>query len=202
MFRTCVAFSVTCCVSNGCEVATLTNLNHCGKCNNKCPAPSPPARTATALPSASLATPTATTTGRKTAERRSPREPTRSTVGPFARRISIRSRCPSATRASAGSCCATAATQIAMACWRMGVIEQNTFDNSMSCGSSGNVCPTYPNAVPLCANEFCGLCQDGFAYCYAPEIDQRGCSKIFFDRDVNNCGGCNVVCAAGQSCQQ
>lgn len=61
-----------------------------------------------------------------------------------------------------------------------------------NCAGCGDVCPSAPNAVASCgAAGVCELsCLAGYADCIGAE---PGCETLT-DNDVNNCGGCGVVC--------
>ncbi|KAG0616564.1 hypothetical protein M758_5G125700 [Ceratodon purpureus] len=194
--------------ANGCEAYTPSNLNHCGRCGNKCP---------TYLNAVS-----ACTNGRCTVKCKPGYADCNRNMAKDGCETFVLGTDPGNCGRCGATCkedqypfsvsqCKGGKCGIIL-CYRgmedcNGDIkdgcERDTFTNPNACGSCGNVCPTYPNAVPICANSWCrSVCKDGFDYCYGPEIDQRGCSQIFFDKDPKNCGGCNNVCAVGQSCQQ
>jgi hypothetical protein len=63
-----------------------------------------------------------------------------------------------------------------------------------NCGACANKC-NVPNAIPVCLNGHCTIsqCNPGFANCNNMDID--GCEAAVAG-DVNNCGGCNIKCAA------
>jgi hypothetical protein len=64
--------------------------------------------------------------------------------------------------------------------------------NPNNCGTCGNVC-SFPNATAGCNNGVCVLatCNAGYADCNNNPAD--GC-ELSVATDVNNCGGCGVVC--------
>lgn len=68
-----------------------------------------------------------------------------------------------------------------------------------NCGACGAACPAAPpNAFETCTNSVCGFtCNQFFANCDG--IAANGC-EVNIGTDVNNCGGCGIVCAAGQVC--
>jgi hypothetical protein len=70
--------------------------------------------------------------------------------------------------------------------------EANTSNDVVNCGSCNVVC-TGQNATPGCMAGQCtiGACNPGFADCDA--MSGNGC-EVSTNGDVNNCGGCNLVC--------
>ena len=66
-----------------------------------------------------------------------------------------------------------------------------------NCGSCGNVCPSI-NSTPICTNGTCGhgTCNAGYGDC---DPTRPGCETDLMN-DVGNCGGCGIVCDAGETC--
>lgn len=62
-----------------------------------------------------------------------------------------------------------------------------------NCNKCGTVCPTTPNAVPVCESGACGIgrCSTGFANC---DFDDANGCEADVSRDVKNCGGCELMC--------
>ncbi|MDB4932517.1 MAG: uncharacterized protein JWM10_5001, partial [Myxococcaceae bacterium] len=77
--------------------------------------------------------------------------------------------------------------------------ETNTTSSATSCGACGLACVT-ANGTPACYASACGVasCNAGFRDCDGSV--GNGC-EVNLNGDTANCGGCNVVCAAGYSCQ-
>lgn len=67
----------------------------------------------------------------------------------------------------------------------------NLTNNVNNCGACGNVCPSIGGA-PNCVSGVCGVtaCNPGLADC---DNDGSIC-ETNIDTDVNNCGGCGLVC--------
>ncbi|MFO0660796.1 MAG: hypothetical protein U0165_13330 [Polyangiaceae bacterium] len=72
--------------------------------------------------------------------------------------------------------------------------ETNLTNNASNCGACGTVC-NLPNAVAGCTSSNCTVssCNAGFKNCNG--IASDGC-EINTTNDVNNCGGCGIVCSA------
>ena len=68
------------------------------------------------------------------------------------------------------------------------------FNSTANCGSCGNVCGPYANAVAGCSGGSCSIvsCSTGFADCNAVVAD--GC-EINITTNANNCGACGNVCS-------
>jgi hypothetical protein len=68
-----------------------------------------------------------------------------------------------------------------------------------NCGTCNTIC-SFPNATAVCASSSCviGACDTGYGDCNIDSGD--GCETFLNGSDVNNCGGCNTVCAFGESC--
>ena len=77
--------------------------------------------------------------------------------------------------------------------------EANLMADAKSCGGCGMACPGVPNGAPGCVMGACGVgqCNAGFADC--DKMPANGC-ELAVSGDVNNCGGCGVVCPMGKSC--
>jgi len=76
--------------------------------------------------------------------------------------------------------------------------EIDLTSNTSHCGMCGKVCQ-YANATPKCASSTCsmGACNPGYRDCNM--MDSDGC-EINTASDVNNCGVCGKMCAAGEVC--
>jgi hypothetical protein len=73
--------------------------------------------------------------------------------------------------------------------------EANTKTDVENCGACGVSCPAIHGA-PSCAGSACQIsCDSGFADCDGKP--ENGCEKDV-SHDVNNCGGCGVVCTPTQ----
>jgi hypothetical protein len=71
--------------------------------------------------------------------------------------------------------------------------EVYVFGDPQNCGGCGLVCPQYPNTIPTCSNGQCQIvCSAGYADC--DQNIMNGCETYVLGTDVNNCGGCNIVC--------
>jgi hypothetical protein len=72
--------------------------------------------------------------------------------------------------------------------------EVNLASSAGNCGGCGVVCSSTNIPVPTCAAGVCnGACASGTADCNGnKQID--GCERVIIN-DVNNCGGCGVVCS-------
>src|SRR4029079_4796101 len=80
-------------------------------------------------------------------------------------------------------------------------IVDNGFDlqhDVNNCGTCGHQCFA-PHATSICANGQSGIlaCAPGFSVCSGCPTD--GC-EVQTSSDPNNCGGCGIQCAAGQTC--
>jgi sugar lactone lactonase YvrE len=71
---------------------------------------------------------------------------------------------------------------------------ETSLDTPQNCGACGASCSA-PNGTPACDQGVCGIasCDAGFADCDCTVAD--GC-EVDLRSDVNNCGGCGVVCTA------
>ncbi|MBK8257047.1 MAG: DNRLRE domain-containing protein [Polyangiaceae bacterium] len=69
--------------------------------------------------------------------------------------------------------------------------------NVQNCGTCGNTC-TNQNGTPACVGGTCALgpCDSGYANCDGAY--NTGCETEIL-ANLNNCGGCGVVCATGQN---
>jgi len=76
-----------------------------------------------------------------------------------------------------------------------GFDKQNDPNN---CGTCGHVCTT-PNGTPGCVNGQCTVaaCDEGWSDCDGNPAN--GCEENV-SSDVNNCGGCHIVCGTGEIC--
>jgi hypothetical protein len=71
--------------------------------------------------------------------------------------------------------------------------EVNLSTDAKNCGACNNVCPSYPNSTPGCANSTCGISACTGAYLNCDLSLQNGC-EINGGTDVKNCGKCGNVC--------
>jgi hypothetical protein len=71
--------------------------------------------------------------------------------------------------------------------------ERNTTNDVNNCSACGNACST-PNATPACQSSSCRIasCNAGWRDC--DNVVANGC-EVNPSTDVNNCGGCGVVCS-------
>ena len=77
-----------------------------------------------------------------------------------------------------------------------GVCRQTMFDNA-NCGGCGQQCC----AGNVCTAGMCTpACAPGMTACPGPMSSCRGGVCVNLVADVNNCGGCGVRCAAGETC--
>jgi hypothetical protein len=67
-----------------------------------------------------------------------------------------------------------------------------------NCGTCGHIC-TFPNATAGCVNGQCTIlaCDEGWGDCDGDPAN--GCEENV-SSDVNNCGGCHIVCGTGEVC--
>ena len=75
----------------------------------------------------------------------------------------------------------------------------NTSTDPNNCGSCGNAC-SLPHAMAGCTSAQCSI-----AMCVAPYADCNnlptdGCGDLNTNTDPNHCGGCNMACAANDTC--
>ena len=72
--------------------------------------------------------------------------------------------------------------------------ETATGTDAANCGGCGSVCSTNHITTPTCAGGSCnGACAAGFADCNGNKKTD-GC-EISTNTDINNCGGCGIVCS-------
>ena len=95
-----------------------------------------------------------------------------------------------------GNCVTGCAAPLAVCSNGQCVDPQNDPDQ---CGGCGMPCPPLTGAVRACSAGVCvlGPCQPGFENCNGSALD--GCEALV-GSDAMNCGGCNLACNAGQSC--
>lgn len=73
-----------------------------------------------------------------------------------------------------------------------GAVCRNLSTDPANCGACGNVCPTRPHALATCSGGSCVLvCEIGHLNCDGNLTN--GC-ETSPATDVNNCGGCGMVC--------
>ncbi|MCC6645263.1 MAG: hypothetical protein IT374_06815, partial [Polyangiaceae bacterium] len=73
--------------------------------------------------------------------------------------------------------------------------ETNTKTDANNCGACGSTCGTTNASSTSCVNGGCApVCQPGWGNCDGNGAN--GCEKNVTG-DVNNCGGCGIVCSAG-----
>ncbi|MEI8256715.1 MAG: hypothetical protein WCJ30_13655, partial [Deltaproteobacteria bacterium] len=107
--------------------------------------------------------------------------------------------CPSGQLCSTGTCGATCGTGLT-AC---GTTCVATATDPSNCGGCGTVCSLAGVTTQACVGGACaiGACSAGFSNCDGSA--SNGCETAVRGSDVNNCGGCGVVCAyanAGATC--
>src|SRR5205807_68329 len=69
-----------------------------------------------------------------------------------------------------------------------------------NCGGCGVVCSANHIPTPTCGGGVCnGGCAAGYSDCNANK-QTDGCETQINGSDVNNCGGCGIICLAGQVC--
>ena len=97
----------------------------------------------------------------------------------------------------AGECGSTACPEGRGDCDGDGDCDYDLTSDPDSCNTCGTPC-VVANGTPSCTDRVCGIekCDDGYDNCDAGDEDggyANGC-ETNTDDDVNNCGGCGIVC--------
>jgi hypothetical protein len=168
--------------SNGCEVNLASNSNHCGSCGNACTLAN--ANGVCIAGSCRVA----------------------SCIGGFDNcdgnvsngceaNLNSAAHCGACGRiCAAGQTCqgGTCSSSCSSGQTMCGTTCANLQTNLTNCGICGNVCPTRPNAAPMCTAGACGYnCLPGFSNCDGDWMN--GC-EVNLASNSNHCGSCGIRC--------
>lgn len=177
-------------VTDGCEINTNTNVNHCGACNNKCPSPSggTPNCVNGTCGLSSCTAPQADCNGQSGdgCEINTSNNP--SHCGGCGNACFV----ANGTGGCAASSCSVASCNAGFAnCNNLYAdgCEKNLKTDPLNCNACGTVCSSV-NGSASCNNGACSIaCNPGYADCTA----SPGCETS--TNTVANCGGCGVTCS-------
>ena len=179
--------------ANGCEVATTSDVRHCGRCGNACPT-GPRAAASCEVGRCGL--------------RCDPGfddcdgNPTNGCEVDLTTAVSDCGRCGSVCPAGPGGAATCTAGRCGIRCEEgRGDCDGNAANGcevdlartTSHCGRCGNTCAAGANAAPTCAAGVCGAtCAAGFADCDG--LATTGCEASL--NGTSNCGRCGTVCGA------
>ncbi|MFO0606731.1 MAG: fibrinogen-like YCDxxxxGGGW domain-containing protein [Polyangiales bacterium] len=174
-------------VMNGCETNVRgSDVNNCGACNLVCRFPNAAATCASG--SCAMG---ACAAGFADCDRNPANGCETNTNTDNANCGTCGRACGAGQACGAGSCatsCGAGTTNCSGAC-------VNTATDPMNCGACARACSLPNVATNACVGSACvvGGCAAGFGDCDASAAN--GCETAIRGSDVNNCGGCGVVCA-------
>jgi hypothetical protein len=182
--------------SDGCEVALNTDPNNCGACNRPCSLPN-------AVPGciAGVCVVKSCQAGYGNCDGVNFNGCEKSTLADPANCGTCGHICtaaPNATVACSGGACLLASCTGNFAdCdgqYNNGC-ESNRTSDASNCSACGNVCPSPPNASPVCMASTCGIgaCYAGWGNCDGNAAN--GCEQDLVS-SLLNCGSCGRACAA------
>jgi len=179
--------------ANGCEASVETSTLHCGACGNVCPS-GPNGTAVCAAGACSLVCDAGfedcdgdASTGCE--------QPTSADVQNCGG-CGAACQTPNATPECSAGVCGIAACDAGFEDCNGVVIDgcEASLDTSATnCGACDNACPAPVNADPACSAGTCSFtCSAGFSDC---DNDASNGCELPTSADVQNCGGCGVVCA-------
>ena len=178
--------------ANGCEIATTTNANNCGKCGNVCP----PVSHGSPLCTAGNCSFTCGAPWNDCdANPLNGCETDTSSSATHCGTCGKACTAPNAVTACANSVCAVASCNAGFGDCDKTYVNgcEVPLTTTLNCGACGNACPAPANSTATCANGVCGIggCNAGFADCDGQ--GGNGC-EVNTQTSASNCSRCGNVC--------